>query len=237
MKIRSLLSTAACLVFVGCSSANQGDVRRLEVGLTELRSLQAETTTRMSDLEQELRQLSGRLEEIEFKTKRSPDVDSLKNDLNQLKRRIPPPAIVPTALLETDERYYAQQEKGTDLGTVLDEAFLALREGRFDNADNALARAYDQATKKQDKANVLFWIGITKEARAEYKRALEAFLSGIAENPTSPKIASSLLRQSGVLLKLGDTKGARAALNKIVEDFPKSDEATKAKDRLKSLGK
>src|ERR1700751_5063499 len=94
-----VISLTSCV-----NTALENDIRRVQSNVTDLRSFQAEQTTKISSLETELRQISGRLEELELARNRKlgTDLSNLPQDLSDLKPRVPPPPIVPAAMLEND---------------------------------------------------------------------------------------------------------------------------------------
>lgn len=204
--------------------------------MNELRGLHAETVEKVNQLEAQIQQMSGRFEVVEHRARNVEEVNTIKNELIRMKRNLPPPAIVPAKALEVDERTYANPE--SPLGKAMDEGFLALRESRFEAADQAFATAYD-LTEVQSlaRAHVLFWIGVTKEARGDFKRAVEAYLAGVNEAPRASIVPVSLLRQSNVFTRIGDNEAASAVLKKLVNEYPKTEEGLKAKERLAELQK
>jgi TolA-binding protein len=54
----------------------------------------------------------------------------------------------------------------------------------------------------------------------------------VQKHANHPKAAAALLKQGLAFRALGDEKNARVILQQVVERFPKSEEAKKAKERL-----
>ena len=57
----------------------------------------------------------------------------------------------------------------------------------------------------------------------------------IQQFPKSPKAATALYKRALSLKAAGQTSGARALLTRIVNEFPRSDEADLAKQELRTL--
>ncbi|HET7188036.1 MAG TPA: tetratricopeptide repeat protein, partial [Gemmatimonadaceae bacterium] len=55
--------------------------------------------------------------------------------------------------------------------------------------------------------------------------------------PSSPKAATALYKRALSLRAAGRTTAARAAFDRIVKDYPRSDEAALAREQLKTLGR
>ncbi len=234
-----LRSVATALVLVGvcsCGVANiQDDLRRLQSSMNDLRSFQAEQTTKISSLENQVRQISGRVEELEYsqKIKLGADLSTLKNDLSDLKRRVPPPAIVPALLLDSDEE--SVERMPPEIAPLFREAFQELREGKFGDAEDRLREALNLSRGTQWAADVLFWMGVCRDGVSNNREALQAYHSVVADYPKHKKAAPALLRQSAVFERLGDVQTAKTTLKKLVTDYPKTEDAARARERLRSL--
>ncbi len=213
------------------------DVQRLSSDLEDSRAFQAEQTTKLSTLETDVRRISGRLDELEFQQnqKLGTALNSLKSDLTSLKRRVPPPPIVPVPELEADEA--ALESLPPELAAPMNDAFIALREGGFDRALQTLDDAMGLAIDTEWAPMVLFWKGVAMEGKNNPRGALEFYLAITTQHSKSERAAAALLRQGSVLIRIGDKKTARLVFNKLIADFPKSAEAARARDRLKDLGK
>jgi TolA-binding protein len=55
--------------------------------------------------------------------------------------------------------------------------------------------------------------------------------------PASPKAATALYKRAVAMRAAGRTATARAAFERVVRDYPRSDEAALAREQLRSLGK
>lgn len=233
---RIILLLGICALASSCSLGSiPEDVRRLQVGMNDLRTFQAEQTTKIAGLETQVRQLSGRVEELEYaqKQKLGVDLNDLKSDLSELRRRVPPPTIVPALLLEADENGLGRSP--AELTPLLRSAFQGLREGKFSEAEDRLKEALELARGTQWAADIVYWIGVCRDGQGQNREALQAYHSVVADYPKHRKAAAALLRQAEVFERLGDAKTAKTTLKKLVVDYPKAEEATRAKQRLKDL--
>lgn len=218
----------------GCS-ANMQRIDSLERSLNDLRAFQAEQNEAIEALDKQVRQISGRLEELDYTQKRNVggDLSSIKEDLSQLRKRIPPPSIVPASELEVDETW-ANNLPDEAKQPFLD-AMMNLREGKFSEA-SAQLRGLSNQIEEGDKAGViLFWLGVANDGMEDDKGALRAYTESISRFPKNPRAAASLLRQAEALRRLGDKKTAQLSLQKLISDYPKSPEADRAREKMKSL--
>ncbi|HTM07364.1 MAG TPA: tol-pal system protein YbgF [Verrucomicrobiae bacterium] len=83
--------------------------------------------------------------------------------------------------------------------------------------------------------NAQYWLGECYYAVKEYDQAILEFDGVRRRFPKGDKVPTALLRQGFAFAELGDKLDARLILQELVERFPESEEAGKAKQRLKSL--
>jgi TolA-binding protein len=57
----------------------------------------------------------------------------------------------------------------------------------------------------------------------------------IKSYPKSPYVPEALLRQASLFLALKDTGSAKLILEKLIKEYPKSDQAQTARKKMKSL--
>jgi TolA-binding protein len=233
----ALLSAA---VFSACGpdiSILMVDVDRLKAGQGEIRSRQADIKSELDGLNEQLQKLSGRLEEIEYQQRArvGGDLSTLRQEVSSLKKRVPPPAMVPLQVLENDEQ--ALSSLPPEISEPLGEALSRLRLGEYDAALKALDQAQASALDEKAGAPLLFWRAVALEGLGDNKGAIAAYHELVARFGRNDHTAVGLLRLGALFLKVGDIKTARITLQKLIADFPKSAEAAVAKERLKALAK
>ncbi len=81
--------------------------------------------------------------------------------------------------------------------------------------------------------NAAYWIGETFYAEQAFDKAVLQFEEVVQKYGDDPKVASALYKQALAFDALKDRKSARLVMNKVVERFPLSEEAKKAKEKLK----
>jgi len=223
------------LPLLGCA-ASQKDILKLERDLDTLRSAQAANTAEIDSIRADVRSLSGRVEEVEFRfSKGGPQLQELQRSLSTLQRRVPPPAIVPVRALEEDEGEALRLPE--QLTPLLQEGWLKLRSAEFESAALKFREAVDISVGDVSMATALFWLGVASEGMADNRGALAAYHQLVTEFPKHRRAALALFRQGSVLIRLGDSATARVTFEKLIATLPKSEEARLAKERLKDLGK
>lgn len=79
--------------------------------------------------------------------------------------------------------------------------------------------------------NAYYWIGEAYYSEKNFENAIVQFQDVIEKYPTHPKASAALYKQALAFESLGEGKKAAALLKKLIEAYPTSDEAKKAKER------
>jgi TolA-binding protein len=229
-KHTSHIISLICLALCSCSTSVRKDVVRLENSFDTFRKLHAEQLTQVDSINERIMSLEGRVEELEFKQKSllGSEVSSLKDEVSSLKRRVPPPDIVPKeALLSAEDSARGLPE---EISGLILKALAHIREGTFENSIPLLNAAFDQVAGKSFGAEILFWKGVSYEGLENQKEAILSYSQIVSLYTKSPLVPAALLRQAYVFKRLNDVKASTIALNKLINDFPNSQEAQSAKE-------
>ena len=82
-------------------------------------------------------------------------------------------------------------------------------------------------------ANAHYWAASAHFQLREYPKSAELFAKIPATWPADPRAPDAMLGQANSLQEAGDAKGAKKALEQLVEKYPASSAALTAKQRLK----
>jgi tol-pal system protein YbgF len=83
-------------------------------------------------------------------------------------------------------------------------------------------------------ANAQYWVGECQFRMGRYKEALKAFYNVVSYHPLSPKLVSSTLKIGQIYSKLNDHEKARMMYERIVDQYPDSQEAEVARKSLEA---
>jgi tol-pal system protein YbgF len=83
--------------------------------------------------------------------------------------------------------------------------------------------------------NAQYWIGESHYALREFDLAIIEFDAVRRRYPQGEKVPAALLKQGFAFAELGEKVNARLILQEVVEKFPQSAEAARARQRLKSI--
>jgi tol-pal system protein YbgF len=84
-------------------------------------------------------------------------------------------------------------------------------------------------------SNAQYWIAESHYALREFDQAIIEFDAVRRKYPQAEKVPAALLKQGFAFAELGEKVNARLVLQEVVEKYPNSGEAAKAKIRLKAL--
>jgi len=218
----------------------------------ELRSKTAGQNATLDQLQEEIRILSGRLDETEhFLNQKIKAFDELFEKSENIDK---------TANLNKDriarlEQYlnFESSEPGQKPKPVSDkplpkqaaktlsedDVYLAAKKA-YDNGDLNAAREgfknfLKQYPKSENADNAQFWIGETYYREKWYEKAILEYQKVIEAYPKGNKIEASLLKQGFAFFNLGDKANARLILSDLIKKYPKSNEANIAENKLKAM--
>jgi tol-pal system protein YbgF len=153
----------------------------------------------------------------------------------------PTPAPVPPAPAEDPWRRDVTREQA-EAGTVnVPErgAYLQLLDGL---AKKDCARAVPQlnsfATANRESPladRALYWAARCYALTGDQNQAISKFYDVVTRYPKGSKAPAALLAQGNLFVSMGDTPDARLALSKLIRDYPNSEEAAQARQKLTQL--
>lgn len=215
----------------GCGGTSPGEQKlaQLQRQIRDIRDFQGEQLEQLNSLEERLREVSGRLERFEHGRSGA----DLEKQLKSVLRRVPPPAIVPAVALDADE-VFASKLSGVE-GDTFRGALEQVRLGDFPAAHSSLEGLIDGELGSDLLVRAAFWRGVIQEGLGDNRRALVEYNKLLGKYSDHSRARLSLLRLASVFIRMGDSKSAKVTLDKIVSEYPNSEEAKLAKEKRKDL--
>jgi tol-pal system protein YbgF len=224
----------------------------------------ADFEVRLSQLEQQQRDVTGQLERIGH------DVQQLKervektladNELRfqQLEGRGGPPTTyvpaeggapgAPGEAVLTGDMYAGESVSGGTLGTLSTSgsspadalyasAFDDIRESRYDAAEAKLKQFMSKYASHPLAANAQYWLAETFYVRGDYRQSARMFAQGYQDYPQGQKAPDSLLKLGLSLSKLGKKEDACLSFAQLKKEFPgdASPVIRRAEQEMKQIG-
>ena len=83
--------------------------------------------------------------------------------------------------------------------------------------------------------NALYWAARCYSLKGDQNQAVSKFYDVVTKYPKGDKAPAALWAQGNLFVDMGDTPDARLALSKLIRDYPSSDEAARARQKLSEL--
>jgi tol-pal system protein YbgF len=115
-------------------------------------------------------------------------------------------------------------------------AFVLLKDGKYDEAAAALRDFVARNPGHELAPNAMYWLGEAHYVRRDYPAALAAFEGLLKDYPGNRKTPDALLKVGYCQVELQRPGPARAALSRVVQEFPETQAAAEARARLERLG-
>jgi tol-pal system protein YbgF len=238
MRLKQWLLTGAsfCLVASGCGR-NEILVKKqteLEARLEQLIQANAgntarlaELSSRVSDLQGQVRSNSADLEQLK------PAFRDLKSSLDAVPQRVEEKTPLPASsrVVVVNKETAPGDGQSTDQDAYM-KAYGLFSSNQYSAAIEAFEAFIKDHPRSEYSGNAQYWIGECHYSRRDYARALEAFNRVVEKYPKGKKVPDALLKIGFSQISLNEPEKARATLEAVVEKYPRSPAAAKARERL-----
>lgn len=123
----------------------------------------------------------------------------------------------------------------SDEKTAYDQAFGALKDGRYAESARAFQAFIGQYPNSELAANAYYWLGESYYVTQNFPVSLDNFNKLLAKYPNSAKASAALLKIGYCQYELKQWDQADATLNQVVQKYPGTQEANLAQGRLRAL--
>jgi tol-pal system protein YbgF len=224
-----------------------------------LRSQVAQMNANMASLQEDVRLLSGRVEELEYSINRKTSgyetagkkyderLDEMSLSLSKLDQRL----IQLEQYLSVDGRN-ARSSTGAKSGdaaaaapgasasedpekTIYEKARQAYDNGEMDKSRQLFQALIQKYPKSNNADNAQFWIGESYYREKWYERAILEYQTVIEKYPKGNKVPAAMLKQGLALLQIGEKSSARLILQELVDKYPDTSASKIAAKKLKEF--
>ncbi len=213
-----------------------------EITEKDLRTQYARLNAGLDTLQQDIRLLSGRIEELEYKLERKTnDFETAGKRLDEISLQVAKldqqqSQIEQYLNLEKGKGAQKEPEKPAASDTQLyEEAKQAYDNNQMDKARKLFQELLNSYPKSENADNAQFWIGESYYRDKWYEKAILEYQTVIEKYPRGNKVPAALLKQGLAFLQLGDKSNARLILKELVKKYPNSNEARIANQKLSEL--
>lgn len=183
--------------------------------VTTLQKTNADTNNRIAELEQELRELTGKIEVLESKlNKQNPDTEKTIKSVAEL-------------AADSNKKLAAYQEELLKQDAALKQL----------TQDVETLKAERVAAVKPQEKKDPYQTAEDYFKQSEWKKAIIQYQKYRDENPKGKKVAECTYKIAYSFSELGMKDEAKTFYEEVISKFPASPEAKKAKARIKGLKK
>jgi len=209
-------------------------IKGLQSDIDIMRKREADNQAALESVKVDMQVQAGKLDDASLAAKKPIDELSLqKEDTN---RRF----AVLEGRVDKLEQYVEEQKKAGPAQPVNPDELYQKGLDTFKNGDaqkarELLTRFIEHNPNHAMVPNAHYWLGETYYSEKKYDQAILEFQEIIKNYPDKEKVPAAELKQGMAFKELGDLKSARYLFKKVIDDFPASDEAKLAKEKLKGL--
>jgi tol-pal system protein YbgF len=234
--------------------------KNIDKKLTSITSNQASLRIEIDKLKENMRSLSGSVEENDNLVRHTVEKDltsqdAMQTELSSLTSRLAKVEAMVNQQqkylnIDDDQSSSSVQEKvqpasqsgeqtegarQSEEKYAYDSSLVQYNDGKYDEALSGFKKFIEQYPKSDLADNAQFWIGECLMNVKDYEQAILAFEDVIKKYPKGNKVANAMLRQAIAFLEINDKTSSTVLLKKVIKQFPKSNEAKVAQTKLNTM--
>lgn len=207
-----------------------------------VRKMSADIQATIDSTKGEMQALSGKVDDTALAVKKpADDLARYREDADKRIIALEERILKQQAVIDTLTKKMAElaKAKKDEVGGASDAQYLkgldSLKAGDVATARDQFTKFLEQNPKHELAANANYWVGETHYSEKNYESAILAYQEVIKNFPGKEKVVAAMYKQALAFNAIKDAKSAKFVLKKLIEGFPKSEEAKKAKALLKEI--
>ncbi len=213
----------------------QSEMQSLSTDIGEYKELLKRPSKEMESMKGDL---EDRLKTLEERRKNQEEkIRELEERLKAPEPKTPAPGPKPTEpekLASTKELPAELKGSTTGMGNLYRDAYETFHRGDLEGARRKFEAFLKQYPNTELSDNAQFWIGETYYLKKDYERAILEYEKAIVKYPEGDKIPAAIFKQALSFLELQDKTNARNLFRRVIEKYPRSDQAEMARKRLET---
>ncbi len=193
-------------------------------GLDNLRVEFQSVNGRMDDLGRDNRALADELQLI--KDDLGLQITSLTNRVAELEQQVAGQGTMAQPVTQESQPELTAEESYQE---ALD---LIRKQQKFTQGRELLESFVNKYPEHDLYVNALYWIGEAFYGEKKYEMSILQFQDVISKYPSHPKAPAAMLKQALAFNALGDGENARTTMQKLIDEYPDSDQVNAAKKYL-----
>jgi tol-pal system protein YbgF len=213
--------------------ALQRDVEAYQKEMAAIRKGGADVQATLDSARVDMQLLTGKVDDVRILAQKpADDIALLKEDTS---KRL---AALDERLSRLEKGLAEQQKKATELQqtpeALYQQGFETMKAADVAKARELFSKFLELYPKHKLAANAHYWLGETYYSEKNFEQAILEFQEVIKNFPEKEKVPAAMLKQGMAFKEMGDSKSSVYILKKLVEEYPKSEEAKVAKEKLRA---
>ena len=205
----------------------QDELKRSTENNAQLRRSLLDLSGQIEALRSEMATLRGQNEQL---TRTVTDMQRTQKDLSQgVDERLR--KVEPGKVTVDGREFAAEPAEKQEFETAL----ATLRKGDFAGAQTSFLAFMKRYPQSGYKPSALFWLANAQYALRDYRSAITNFRALVSADPDHQRAPEALLSMANCQVELKDAKSSRKTLEDILKNYPQSEAAVVAKERLAKL--
>jgi tol-pal system protein YbgF len=219
-----------------------------------LRQQSATTRAQIDELREEMRVLTGRIEELEHSVRQQRPVSETSDKplddrlarleeagyqtsqrLARIEQVLKLEPMVIGSKAESRIKPEGPAAKAPSEAELYNKAKQTFDQGNMAGARKGFEELIINYPNSQNADNAQFWIGETFFREKQYEKAILEYQKVIEKYPKGNKVPAALLKQGYAFQGLGDKVNSRLIFEELVRKHPNTSEAKAASDKLKEM--
>lgn len=214
--------------------ALQNEMLGYQKDMAAIRKGGADLQATLDSARVDMQLLTGKVDDVSIQAQKpADDVLLLKEDLTK-------------RLVSLEERL-SSLEKGVDESQkkaaqlqqtpefLYQQGYDTMQAGDLVKAREFFNKFLETSPKHKLAANAHYWLGETYYSEKNFEQAVLEFQDVIKNFSEKDKVPAAMLKQGMAFKEMGDNKSAAYIYKKLVNEYPKSEEAKSAKEKLQRL--
>lgn len=193
---------------------------------------EADMQVRLQELAALIEQLQSKLEDTNYRLANlSQQIAATNQELKNFRSlpRFAPPNSDPNAAPPPSQ-------PGAEPQALYDAAYGDYVRGSYELAIQQFQEYLRNFPQTEFSDNAAYWIGECYYRQSKFRQAIEEFDRLLDRYGTSDKVPSALLKKGYSYLELGERSQGVVQLQYVIREYPRSDEASLARQRLREIG-
>lgn len=225
------------------SKTSVGTVEKgIKADVLAVRKMSADIQATIDSTKYEMQALAGKVDDATLAVKKpAEDLVRYREDADKRIIALEERILKQQATIDTLAKKMAEisKAKRDDAASSSDALYLkgldSLKAGDVATAREQFTKFLEQNPKHELAANAHYWVGETYYSEKNYESAILSYQDVIKNYPGKEKVVAAMLKQAMAFNEIKDSKSTKFVLKKLIEGFPKSEEAKKAKEMLKVI--